>query len=326
MPIISRLFLIPKKVPRGKASFALLSRVPWDRIPRARRTLNRGAFNKVRFGLVQVANGFYILTGRGTNTGVSIGEDGVVLVNAGFANVQDQTVAAIAKLSDKPIRFIIDTDWHDPNTSGNAAMAKLGAILVAHENVRTRLGAERIDPGDATKKVPPYPKEGLPAVTYTDSLTLHLNGEDIYIFHPANAHSDSDSIVYFPKANVLNTGDIYYSNNWPLIDLPSGGSINGVIAGLERALKIVNPDTKIVPGRGPITTVKDLTEYRNMFVTIRDRVVTGIKAGKNLDQILATKPTAEFEEAHKGGGELVINRTGADFVKWAYEDLSKAGR
>ena len=281
---------------------------------------------QVQIRAIPVANGFFVLTGRGTNTGVSAGEDGAVLVNAGFAQVQPQIVEAIAKLTSKPIRFIINTDWHDPNTSGNALMAKLGAVIVAHENVRNRLSAERFDPGNKSQKIPPYPKEGLPAVVYKDDLTLHLNGEDVYIFHPANAHSDSDSMVYFAKANVLNTGDIYYSNNWPLIDLPSKGSVNGVIAGLDRALKIVNADTKVVPGRGPIATVKDLTEYRSMFVTIRDRVVSGIQAGKTLDQILATKPTAEFEEAKKGTGELVVNRTGADVVKWFYEDLAKTSR
>jgi cyclase len=281
---------------------------------------------QVQIRTIPVGNGFYILTGRGTNTGVSAGEDGVALVNAGFAQVQPQMVEAIAKLTDKPIRFVINTDWHDPNTSGNALMSKTGAVIVAHENVRKRLSVERIDPGNATLKTPPYPKEGLPSVTYTDDLTLHVNGEDIYIFHPANAHSDSDSMVYFPRANVLSTGDIYYSNNWPLIDLPTKGSVNGVIAAVDRALKIVNPDTKVVPGRGPIATVKDLTDYRNMFVTVRDRVVSGIRQGKTLDQILATKPTAEFEEAKKGSGELVVTRTGADVVKWFYEDLSKTNR
>jgi len=275
---------------------------------------------------IPVAPGFYVLTGRGTNTGVSVGDDGVILVNAGFAQMQPKVVEAIGKISDKPIRFIINTDWHDPNTSANALMARLGVVIVAHENVRKRLSAERIDPGNTEKKIPPYPKEGLPAVTYSDDVTLHLNDEDVYVFHPANAHSDSDSMVYFPKSNVLNTGDIYYSNNWPLIDLPSNGSVNGVIAGLDRALKIVNADTKVVPGRGPLTTVKELTEYRNMFVTIRDRVVSGIRAGKTLDEILATKPTAEFEEAKKGTGELVITRTGADVVKWFYQDLSKMNR
>ena len=275
---------------------------------------------------VPVADGFFILTGRGTNVGVSVGEDGLVLVNAGFAAGQPQTMEVLAKLSDKPIRFIIDTDWHDPNVSANPLMAKTGAILVAHENVRKRLSVERVDPGNTKLKIPPYPKEGLPVVTYNDEMTLHFNGEDIYIFHPANAHSDSDSMVYFPKSNVLVTGDVYYSNNWPLIDLLSKGTINGVVAAADRALKLMNANTKVVPGRGPIASAKDFTEYRDMMATIRDRVVAGIKAGKNLDQILATKPTAEYEEAKKGTGELVVNRTGADLVKWAYEDLSKTAR
>jgi len=133
-------------------------------------------------------------------------------------------------------------------------------------------------------------------------------------------------MVYFPKSNVLVTGDVYYSNNWPLIDLLSKGTINGVVAAADRALKLMNANTKVVPGRGPIASAKDFTEYRDMMATIRDRVVAGIKAGKNLDQILATKPTAEYEEAKKGTGELVVNRTGADLVKWAYEDLSKTAR
>jgi cyclase len=275
---------------------------------------------------VPVSDGFFILTGRGTNMGVSVGEDGLVLVNAGFAAGQPQTMEALAKLSDKPIKFIIDTDWHDPNVSGNTLMAKTGAILVANENVRKRLSMERVDPGNATLKIPAYPKEGLPTVTYSDEMALHVNGEDIYIFHPANAHSDSDSMVYFPKANVLTTGDIYYSNNWPLIDLPSKGTVNGVIAAADRALKIINANTKVVPGRGPVATAKDFTEYRAMLATIRDRVAAGIREGKTLEQVLATKPTAEYEAAKKGTGELVVNRTGADLVKWVYQDLSSASR
>src|SRR5216683_1732528 len=123
---------------------------------------------QVQIRTIPVANGFYVLTGRGTNTGVSAGEDGAVLVNAGFAQVQPQIVGAIARLTSKPIRLIINTDWHDPNTSGNALMAKLGAVIVAHANVRKRLSVERIDTGNANMKIPPYPKEGLPAVTYRD--------------------------------------------------------------------------------------------------------------------------------------------------------------
>lgn len=279
--------------------------------------------DQVAIRTVNVAPGFYVLTGRGTNTSVAVGDDGVVLVNGGFAQAQPQLVEAVAKITAKPIRYLINTDWHDPNTSANTLMAKLGATIVAHDNVRKRLSAERFDPGNTKQQIPPYPKEGLPAVTYSTELTLHLNGEDVYVFHPANAHSDSDSMVYFPKSNVLSTGDIYYSNNWPLVDLPSNGSVNGVIGGLDWALKIVNGGTKVVPGRGPITTTKDLTEYRSMFVTVRDRVLTGIRAGKTLDEVLAAKPTAEFEEAKKGTGELVVTRTGADVVKWFYKDLSK---
>lgn len=281
--------------------------------------------SQVQVRTIPVANGVYLLVGRGVNIGVFSGEDGVVMVNASSVQMNPRIVEAVAKISSKPIRFVINTDSHEPNTGGNALLGKLGLTIVAHENVRKQLSVERFNTA-GTEKIPPPPREALPAVTYTDSITLHFSGEEIYIFHQDSAHSDSDSVVYFRRANVLQTGDLYYPNNYPFIDLQSNGTINGMIAAVDRALKIVDPGAKVIPGRGPVSTVRELTEYRDMFVTVRDRVLSGIRAGKTLEQIVATKPTAEFDDARKGSGELNVERTGATFVKWFYDDLSKTVR
>jgi cyclase len=283
------------------------------------------AFDNAEVRTVPVSNGIYMLSGRGANIGVFTGEDGILLVNDSFAPMHQKIVDAVAKISGKPIHFVINTDWHDANTDGNALMGKLGVVIVAHDAVRSRLSTEQFN--SATKKrTPAYPKEALPVVTYSDSLTLHFNGDDIYLFHPDAAHSDSDSVVYFRGVNVLQTGDLYYSNNFPFIDLESKGSVNGVIVAVERMLKLVKPDTKIIPGRGPIATVKQLAEYRTMLATVRDRILAGIRAGETLDQIIASKPTAEFDEARKGSGELVVARGPADFVRLLYQDLSRTAR
>lgn len=283
------------------------------------------SFEGAQVRSVPVGNGITMLSGRGANIGVFAGEDGVLLVNDSFAPMHQKIVDAIATISSKPIRFLVNTDWHDANTDGNALMGKLGAVIVAHENVKRRLSVEQFNPA-TNRRTPPYPKEALPQVTFPDSLTLHLNGNDIYIFHPDPAHSDSDSVVYFRQANVLQTGDLYYSNNYPFIDVESKGSVTGVIAAMDRILKIVNPDTKIIPGRGPVSNVKELQEYRTMLVTVRDRILDGIRAGKTLEQIIASKPSAEFDEARKGSGELVVARGPAEFVKLLYQDLSRTGR
>jgi len=282
-------------------------------------------FEQAQVRTVPVANGVSMLIGRGSNIGVFVGDDGILMVNDSFAPMHQKILDAVAKLSDKPIRFVLNTDWHDANTDGNTLMGKLGLVIVAHDIARQRMSTEQFN--SATKKTSPaYPKEGLPTVTYGDNMSLHFNGDEIYLFHPENAHSDSDSVVYFRGANVLQTGDLYYSNNYPFIDLETKGSVNGIIAAVDRMLKLVNPDTKILPGRGPVSNVKELTEYRTMLATVRDRVVSGIKAGKTLEQIIATKPTAEFDDARKGGGELVVARGGGEFVKMLYQDLSRANK
>ena len=285
-----------------------------------------GADDQVQIQTISVADGIYMLyVGRGSNIAVFAGEDGVILVNASSAQLSRRIVETVEKISSKPIRFIINTDSHEPNTAGNAIFGKLGVAIVSHENVRKRLSVERFNPR-GTQRIPALPTEALPTLTYTHDMSLHFSGEDIHVFHEDSAHSDSDSVVYFHRANVVQTGDLFFPNNYPIIDVSGGGTISGMIAAVDRILKMANPQTKVIPGRGPLSNLTELTEFRDMLVTVRDRVLEGIRAGKTLEQILDTKPTTEFDENRKGWHELANQRTGTDFAKEVYEDLSRLTR
>jgi len=275
-------------------------------------------FSKVEIKTTQVADGLYELEGQGGNITVSVGADGILLVDSQWAPLHQKIMDAVRKISQQPIRFLIDTHYHGDHTDGNALMAKAGATIVGHENLRKRLVSGRAAaPGVGA--MPPAPKEAIPVMTYNDTLTLHFNGEEISLIHTAPAHTDGDTIIYFRRANVISTGDLPASIRYPNIDVPGGGSVSGNIAALERMMKLGNPNTKFIPGHGPISTVKDLEQQRQMLIAVRDRVQSQIRAGKNLDQIVAAKPTAEFDEARKGG------RTPEDFLKLVYADLSRKG-
>ena len=273
-------------------------------------------FDKVEIKTTQVADGIYELEGAGGNITVSVGSDGILLVDSQCVPLHQKIMDAVRKISRQPIRFLIDTHYHGDHTDGNALMAKEGATIVAHENLRKRLASGRpASPG--VNPMPPAPKDAIPVMTYSDSLTLYFNGEEITIFHPEPAHTDGDSILYFHRANVITTGDLPASIRYPNLDVPGGGSISGNIAALERMMKLASPNTKFIPGHGPISTVKELQQQRDMLDALRDRVSSAIRAGKTLDQIIASKPSAEFDEARKGG------RSPEDFLKQVYADLSR---
>jgi len=270
--------------------------------------------SKVEIQTVPVAEGIYVLLGVGGNIGVFTGADGVLLIDAQSAALHDKIMAAVAKVSGgKPLRFLVNTHDHADHTGGNALMAKEGAVIVAQDNLRTRLSA-----APANLNAQPNPKEALPVITFDKRLTLHFNGEDIDLIHPAPAHTDNDTIVYFRKANVMHVGDLLGSRGYPPINLPGGFTMQGMIAAADEMLKMANADTKIITGhRGPIVTAKDLQAQRDLWITIRDRVRSAIRAGKTLAQVIAMKPTAEFDANQPAG------RTPDEFVKGVYEDLSR---
>ena len=205
-----------------------------------------------------------------------------------------QLLKAIAAVTPKPVRFVLNTHWHRDHTGGNAVFGGEGAVIVAHENVRKRLSSDQFV-ALLSQRVPRAAEAALPLITFADSLALHFDGDDLDVFHVEPAHTDGDSMVYFRKANVLHMGDTYTSMGYPFIDLSSGGSVDGFVKAADRALAIAQPGTKIIPGHGPVTDREKLRAYRAMIVTIRDRIGKLVAAGKTLDQVQAARPTAEYD-------------------------------
>jgi cyclase len=251
-------------------------------------------FDKVEVTSAKVAEGVYVLNGRGGNIGASVGEDGVVLIDDQYAPLTVKVRAAIASLTPQPIRFVINTHWHGDHTGGNENLGKAGIVIVAHENVRKRMSVEQFIAafGD---KVPASPKAALPIITFADSVAFHLNGEDIQAFHVAPAHTDGDTVVQFKKANVVHMGDCFFNGMYPFIDLSSGGSIDGIVAAADKVLPMVDMNTKIIPGHGPVGDKAALQIYRDVMATIRDRVKALVAAGKTLDEVKAAQPTKDFD-------------------------------
>jgi len=208
---------------------------------------------------------------------------------------------------------VVNTHLHGDHTAGNEAMAKLGAVIISHENMRKRMAAQQTNAP---------PAAALPGLTYTDSLTLHFNGEEIYIYHPEPAHTDGDSIIYFRRANVVHVGDIPASLRYPNIGVDDGGSVDGMMAAARQLMKIVRPDTKIIPGHlGPIVGFKEIEQQLTMFAAVRDRVAAAVKAGKTEQEVVASKPTKDFDEGRLGGA-ITPDR----FVSLVYRDLSRKAK
>ena len=270
----------------------------------------------VEIETVPVADGIYMLVGQGGNIGVSIGEDGAILIDDQFAPLTDKIVAAVGALTDKPILFIINTHWHRDHTGGNENMGERGAIIVAHENVRRRMSTEQFIEFFDTH-VPPSPDMALPVVTFTDAVTLHFNGEEIHVFHVDPAHTDGDSIIHFRKANAMHMGDLFFSNGYPFIDLSSGGSVDGVIGAAEKAGPVADGSTRIIPGHGPLSDAVGLRRYHDMLATIRGRIRELVARGATLEEVIAARPTREYDEFWGQG-----SRDGDTFAGLVYQSLS----
>jgi len=226
-------------------------------------------FDKVQISTIKVAENIYMLQGQGGNIGVCVGEDGVFIVDDQFAPLTAKIKAAIAKLSNKSIRFVINTHWHFDHVGGNENMGEAGAVIVAHENVRKRMSTDQFIEF-FNKKLPPSPKVALPVITFTQDIAFHLNNEETRIFHATNAHTDGDAIVFFKKSNVIHTGDIYFAGIYPFIDTSSHGSIDGMIKAAKHILSIINDDTKVIPGHGPLSKKAELAEYVEMLVSLNN--------------------------------------------------------
>ena len=268
-------------------------------------------FASLQLQTVKVADGLYVLMGGPAqgNVALSIGSDGVFLVDSMYAPMHQKIVDAVRALTPQPIRYVVNTHLHGDHTAGNAAMAKLVEVIVSHENMRSRMAAAQSAPPAGT----------LPVLTYRDSLTLHFNGEEIFIYHPGPAHTDGDSIVYFRRANAVHVGDIPSSLRYPNIGVNDGGTVDGMMAAARQLMKIVTSDTRIIPGHlGPVVGFKEVGQQLAMFAAVRDRVAAAIKAGKTEAEVVAAKPTKDFDQGRLGGA-ITPDR----FVSLVYTDLSR---
>lgn len=248
----------------------------------------------VEIRTTMLGEGVYALAGRGGNIGVSVGDDGIFLVDDQYAPLTPKILAALAELGDGPVRFVLNTHWHFDHTGGNENMGEAGAVIVAHNAVRRRMTVGQFIEG-LNVDVAPAAEGALPVVTFTDTVTFYLNGDTLDAFHVAPAHTDGDAIVHWRAADVVHMGDIFWNRSYPFIDLSSGGSVDGVIAAVEGVLAWTGPATRLVPGHGPVTDRSGLEAYHAMLTTVRTRVRALVRQGATEDEVLAAGVTAEWD-------------------------------
>ena len=275
-------------------------------------------FSKVQLKVSKVAGSVYMIEGADAgNIGASIGEDGIVIVDDQYAPLADKIQAALKGITDKPIRFIINTHYHGDHTGGNEYFQKQ-APIIAHDNVRKRLetGGAAGNGGSLHFEDKPQPKGALPIITFDHDVTVHLNGEDIRALYFPAGHTDGDSIIFFPKSNVVHMGDDFVTYGFPFIDVVAGGSIDGMIDGVEKVLAQVPPDVKIIPGHGSVSSVQDVRIYLEMLKSTRDAVAKALHEGKSLDQM---KQARLLDPWKKYSGEFVNEDA---FLETLYDSLT----
>lgn len=252
-------------------------------------------FSKVNVTTVPVAPSIHMLQGAGGNVGVFSGPDGVIVIDDQYAPMAPKLLAAVREISKQPLRFVLNTHWHGDHTGGNEQMGDAGAVIVAHENVRKRMSASHFNP-IFERTTPAADPDALPVVTFTDSVRFHMNGATVEVIHVRPAHTDGDSIVRFPESNVIHTGDVFFNGNFPFVDTSSGGSLEGMIAVVDRILESSNDATKIIPGHGPLATKNDLRVYAAMLREVQGRMENAIRAHRTREAVLAAKPLASLDE------------------------------
>jgi len=249
-------------------------------------------FSKVQMKVTKVAGSVYMLEGAGGNIGASVGDDGIVVVDDQYAPLAEKIQAALKGITDKPVRFVINTHYHEDHTGGNAYFQKQ-APIIAHDNVRKRLesgGTAGVGPGGSMHfEAKPQPKEALPIITFDHDVTVHLNGEDIRALYFPAGHTDGDSVIFFPKSNVVHMGDDFVTYGFPFIDVDSGGSIDGMIDGVEKVIAQVPADVKIIPGHGPLSNLDDVRAYLKMLKETRAAVAGALEKHQTLAQMKQAK-------------------------------------
>ena len=286
----------------------------------------QGNFAGVELTITLVAGNVYMVQrpGGGGNIGVQVGPDGVLLVDSLFAPLTDRLVAVVKQVTDEEIRFLVNTHIHIDHVGGNENLADMGVLIFAHDNTRLRFFKERFrGPRAGGVFGPQQPAAARPLITYNDTMSFHLNGEEVRAFLAPPAHTDGDSFVYFAESDVLHLGDVYRTTSYPIIDIYNGGTLRGTIAAIDRAIDLSGPNTKVIPGHGLEVVGRDeLVEFRDMILDIQGQVLSMIRQGKKLDAVMAAQPTAAYDAQwtdDPGWGPV-------DFVPIVYYELGGSGR
>src|SRR3984885_12522148 len=288
-------------------SFAVLATTVYAQAPQP-------DFSKVEIKTTKISNTFYTLDGQGGTIGVLVGPDGIFMVDSQFAPLSQKIAAAIHQISDKRIRFMVNTRVHGDHNGGNESFAKMGATIFAGDELRYRLAHP--SPGANGAPGVAAPATALPVVTYEGPVTIHMDGEDVHLVPILSAHTDGDTLVYFPTNDVLMTGDYFRSIQFPNIDRANGGSLDGMIEGLGITIGMGGPHPKIIPGHGATVDRAALTAHRDMILVVRDKVAALVQQGKSVDEVLAAKPTSDYDS-------IVPNAstTSERFVRQLYAEL-----
>ncbi|MDP6535798.1 MAG: MBL fold metallo-hydrolase [Gammaproteobacteria bacterium] len=242
-------------------------------------------FSNVEITPHHVAGTFYYLQGAGGNIGLSIGEDGVVMIDDQFAPLTDKILAAIRSLNDGEIRFVINTHVHGDHTGGNENLGRMGILILARDEVRVRLSEQQ-------------PEAALPVLTYSDAITIHLNGEEVYAFPVPPAHTDGDTFIHFKDSDVIHAGDVFRTTAFPVIDTNNGGSLEGTLAALAMLVGTAGPNTQIVPGHGEVSSRMDVMGFRDMVIDVKNKVAPMVERGMSYDQVAAANPTAAYNDRY----------------------------
>jgi cyclase len=274
--------------------------------------------NNVTIKTTKLTDSVYMLKGSGGNIIVSVGQDAVFMVDDQFAPLTVKIKDAISKITDKPIKFVINIHWHPDHTGGNENLGETGVIIVSHDNVKKRLSTEQFS--DFFKRsVPPLSEKGLPIITFSDNMSIYQNDDEINIIHMDNGHTDGDSIVSFTKNNVIHVGDDFSDKAYPFIDISSGGTIDGLISSLKTISSIINDNTKVISGHAGISNKTKVSEYENMLIDVRNQISQMITEGKSLEDIIPLHPTSKYDKIYYD----YTNIKPKDFVTLVYQSLIK---
>lgn len=287
-------------------SFAVLASTVWAQAPQP-------DFSKVEIKTTKISDNFYTLEGQGGTIGVLVGPEGIFMVDSQFAPLSQKIAAAIKQISDKPIRFMVNTHVHGDHTGGNENFAKMGVTIFSRDELRWRLAHPA--PGANGAPTPAAPVAALPVVTYEGPVTIHMDNEDVHLIPILRAHTDGDTLVYFPNNDILMTGDYFRSIQFPNIDRVNGGSLNGMVDALGITIGMAGPNTKIIPGHGPMVNRAALIAHRDMILAIRDKVAAMVDQGKTVEEVLAAKPTSAYDNIPNA------STTSERFVRQLYAEL-----